>query len=704
MPTYLEAYRAARASQQDSLSPAPSPAELQQHDQKRSGISSGKETSKTAREVAKGDAEGRIAGKLAQDRATGDTESTPKTTSTKPTAKSPAETPSKPTPKPKIEVGKQKGLYDTKGLRTKVAKWQALDETASPQGTQEAQMGAAKKGKPGIGTGPKKVFGNEALDAAKENGAAEQTGKSESKPTTPKKRVVSDEHWKNTRSSPVITVSPATEAKLQHILKQRGLYVSPGGKNPEGWVRKRSLPSKKPDPGPAQDAPVKASTKAAIGKWASNVDDLNEYHEDHVISANEKAAKGIPDTDDVFKTEAAKSPRGASPREGKKKSSPKAGSAGDRKSSDPPEEPPQPPPPNRMQTWLMNTEDPFVEDLDDDDMFEGGGAPLGSLLAPRSTGVRDRDNQGRPRRRRSSNELKARGSTRTDSDVTSSSPSLGLKRSGARRAHDSKTPPSPSKTPARDENRLERFERSASEPRESHLAVQLAPVSRSVERASKSPKPMQLEEACPRPGLRRKTTSEGDLITVLSSTNDDRRELRPARRSSHTKNTTVQELVSDLQDDDVEYTKHLQTLVDGVVPVLLNYIVSGPSDGKPGISQKKSGDLAKAEDSIVDIGVSLERLQGLHKRPPLKDSSSLINWANRAHGVYAAYIRAWRLGFKDIVINLAPAEAGPGKGSVGTAEENDAQKDDTERADVTYLLKRPLVRLKYLTKVFKASL
>jgi hypothetical protein len=178
--------------------------------------------------------------------------------------------------------------------------------------------------------------------------------------------------------------------------------------------------------------------------------------------------------------------------------------------------------------------------------------------------------------------------------------------------------------------------------------------------------------------------------------------------------------MNELASDESKYMRELRTLVDGVIPVLLSCVLS-KSDSAVAVglfSKSSSTDPSNVTKPIVDMGVSLERLKTLHRRIPKEDSDAFLSWAQSAQRVYNDYIAAWRLGFQDVVISLASADEDPFKpAKVVKGPEDGAPWDegmprnaegyvvngDGERVDVAYMLKRPLVRLKYLAKSIKVS-
>lgn len=182
---------------------------------------------------------------------------------------------------------------------------------------------------------------------------------------------------------------------------------------------------------------------------------------------------------------------------------------------------------------------------------------------------------------------------------------------------------------------------------------------------------------------------------------------------------TIEDIMQELSSDEAKYMRELRTLVDGVIPVLLSCVLNKSEAAiAAGLFSRssKSTDPSEITKPIVDMGVCLERLKTLHKRVPKDDSDELIEWAQSAQRVYSDYISVWRLGFQDVVISLAPADEDPFKpAKVVNGPDDGAPWDegmprnaegyvvnsDGERVDVAYMLKRPLVRLKYLSKSLK---
>lgn len=216
--------------------------------------------------------------------------------------------------------------------------------------------------------------------------------------------------------------------------------------------------------------------------------------------------------------------------------------------------------------------------------------------------------------------------------------------------------------------------------------------------------------------LKRKLTTHADLMSVLSLPRSGKsivsaRSIRTNR--SRLATATMEDLMGELASDEAKYMRELRTLVDGVIPVLLGSVLSkADSVAAAGLFSRTAngkGD-ANATQPIVEMGVALERLKAVHKRIPAGNADALLTWADNAKKVYTEYVKAWRLGFQDVVVNLAPADktaAGKDAGDAGWEdrlpqnEDGDIVDDRGERVDVAFLLKRPLVRVRYLAKTLK---
>jgi len=210
-----------------------------------------------------------------------------------------------------------------------------------------------------------------------------------------------------------------------------------------------------------------------------------------------------------------------------------------------------------------------------------------------------------------------------------------------------------------------------------------------------------------------------DLISVLSLPKPSSGSIQSARsirtNRSRLATATVGDLMRELATDESKYMRELRTLVDGVIPVLLTCVLSKSDSAiaaglfRPSAPNHEDPTFTRP---IVDMGIALERLKTLHRRTPKDDPNALLKWAHGAQKVYAEYLKAWRTGFQDVVVNLAPAtDDNPTAASSATTpsldeglprnEIGDVVNGDGERVDVAFLLKRPLVRLKYLQKTLK---
>ncbi|KAG0646728.1 hypothetical protein D0Z07_6296 [Hyphodiscus hymeniophilus] len=220
------------------------------------------------------------------------------------------------------------------------------------------------------------------------------------------------------------------------------------------------------------------------------------------------------------------------------------------------------------------------------------------------------------------------------------------------------------------------------------------------------------------PGLKRRLTKHSDLVSMLSLPDTGApgraKSIRSARsvRTTRTQleSATIQDLMRELADDEAKYMRELKTLVDGVIPVLLTCVLSKSDSAiAAGLFNPSTGNASDSAFTkpIVDMGIALERLKSLHKRIPLQDPHSFIAWAQTAQKTYTDYLASWRMGFQDVVVNLAPASPQSSKEQNPTLDEmprnadGDVLNANGERADVQYMLKRPLVRAKYLCKIVK---
>ncbi|KAI3321933.1 hypothetical protein HD806DRAFT_502354 [Xylariaceae sp. AK1471] len=213
-------------------------------------------------------------------------------------------------------------------------------------------------------------------------------------------------------------------------------------------------------------------------------------------------------------------------------------------------------------------------------------------------------------------------------------------------------------------------------------------------------------------GLKRRLTKHSDLVSALSLPDDSatpsrNRSLRSARSirrvSNHLHDATVDDLLQEFADDENLYSRELKTLVDGVIPVLLSQFVHGKGDPSGDLFDSPKG--THKEDplpkAVVNMGIALEKLRKHHRRCPLSDIHRLPQWLETVTPIYENYLDVWRLGFQGIIVNLAPASPDDEDSLIGAMprnEQGDVLNENGDRIDVAHLLKRPLVRTKWITK------
>ncbi|PKS11670.1 hypothetical protein jhhlp_001821 [Lomentospora prolificans] len=219
-----------------------------------------------------------------------------------------------------------------------------------------------------------------------------------------------------------------------------------------------------------------------------------------------------------------------------------------------------------------------------------------------------------------------------------------------------------------------------------------------------------------RPGLKRRLTKHSDLVSVLSAPDDKsvpsgvkNSRSRPSIRRTRSKHSTVttNDLLGEFADDENLYNRELKTLVDGVIPVLLNSVISESTDlgalFGPTTPGRKVDAMSKA---VVGMGISLEKLRNAHRRAPLYDVDRLIPWLEGVAIIYDGYLDAWRLGFENLIVNLAPVSDIPDDqdsllNALPRNDDGDIVNEDGERVDVAHLLRRPIYRMKMMTNFVK---
>ena len=203
--------------------------------------------------------------------------------------------------------------------------------------------------------------------------------------------------------------------------------------------------------------------------------------------------------------------------------------------------------------------------------------------------------------------------------------------------------------------------------------------------------------------LKRKLTTHEDLMSQLSLPVAGKGLRKTKSKNciqSTTSTSTIQEVFDGIKADEEKYSRELRTLVDGVIPVLLQCVLSkSDSIAAAGLftSSTNSKDITRP---IVDMGIALERLKSFHNRIPTDRVEALLAWAQSAHKAYSDYLKAWRLGFQDVVVNLATKNDDSSEIDKGMPRDQngDVVTADGKKVDVAYLLKRPLVRVKKLSK------
>ena len=219
-------------------------------------------------------------------------------------------------------------------------------------------------------------------------------------------------------------------------------------------------------------------------------------------------------------------------------------------------------------------------------------------------------------------------------------------------------------------------------------------------------------------GLKRRLTKHSDLVSVLSLPDDGQlpartKSIRVARslhrKTSKLDNATLDDLLQEFAEDENLYQRELKTLVDGVVPVLLTQFVHGERRNAAALFGRDSGldNTDSMASAVVNMGIALEKLKNFHRRVPLHDAQRLLNWLEAVYPVYNNYLDVWRLGFQDIIVNLAPVtgrldDEDSLVGAMARNEAGDVLDENGERVDVAHLLKRPLIRVKWLFKFAKA--
>ncbi|KAJ5207664.1 hypothetical protein N7449_002043 [Penicillium cf. viridicatum] len=690
-----------------------------------------------------------------------------------------------------LDIGEPLGVHDTNTVRSRVRKWQQQGGgvvTVDDPYADDDENDAKPKPKPA----KVKVEKLEKLEKPNKDKPPTTRKRSHS---TPRKRVVSDEHWKRTRNRASTQSSsrnlPAPK-RIAEYTTNEGQPKSSRGKhddNEDEDGKARDLPQSqtKRGTGAGSKSPIR-DTKSAGAR--QNIDTITEsdYETDHPKSV------GPSELSDRLRT---RSPPRRMPKP------PKGGIFAhmideSRKMFGIPEpEPPRPTPTPttgrgaKIEAWLSDTPDPFMDEAGSKNDIP---APLDlkSGRARRSQKLADGDLQAGTESEPSTISERPKSSDRPKSAVSKSSKGKDSSSSidKAPKAQD-RDIPSESKRASIDrasklsvkskednhvgdkpyedslapsESEFQPFSEGGSEVSGHNAPVPLArkkpfpttgyhrlstiassetlsttltdgtehvPKSTSTEkRQSKLVEEAEEAEEAEKDDqfdpdslpvvssqLKRRLTTHNDLMSVLSVSASRSRSTRSNRsirtNKSRLAHATVDDLLYELSGDETKYMRELKTLVGGVIPVLLTCVLSRSDSAiaaglfRPSLDPEDDVNFSKP---IVNMGVAIERLKNLHKRIPQDNADALLTWAQGAQRVYREYLKAWRLGFKDVIVNLAPLEEDEVTNDADTKsldeglerdENGDIVDSDGEKVDVAYLLKRPLVRLKYLAKSFK---
>ncbi|CAK7262999.1 hypothetical protein SEPCBS119000_000260 [Sporothrix epigloea] len=217
---------------------------------------------------------------------------------------------------------------------------------------------------------------------------------------------------------------------------------------------------------------------------------------------------------------------------------------------------------------------------------------------------------------------------------------------------------------------------------------------------------------------KRRQIKHPDLVSVLSLPEDSQlpartRSIRLARslhrKTSKLDNATLDDLLQEFEEDENIYRRELKTLTSGVIPVLLAQLFDENGDRRAvdmfsvDLCSKRAERMSSA---VVNMGVVLEKLSLLHQFVPFTDAIRMVDWLEKVYPVYDDYLDVWRLGFQGIIVNLAPAlgKLAEDDSLINVMERNEAGDvldENGERVDVAYLLRRPLVRIKWMVKFAK---
>ncbi|KAJ5091176.1 hypothetical protein NUU61_006046 [Penicillium alfredii] len=710
----------------------------------------------------------------------------------------------KPTPTKPLDIGEPLGIHDTNTVRSRVRKWQqhgggviTIDDPYADDGDEN---NAKTKPKPG------KIR----LDRIDKTDRADRTDKDGSTvstvltvPTrkrshsTPRKRVISDEHWKKNRNRSSTqtasrnlpapnriseytvndtTGSPRAKRDDKHDDREKGRESLRHGANRGLGAGSRSPVREWKPRRNGESIPPRPKSMAALSEVSEKLRSNSPPPEDIEWAPSEA------DFSELSKRRARGRPK-----------APKGGifshmfDESKKMFAKPEHEPPKSNPPGnrgaKIEAWLSGTPDPF---LDEEDSKSDMPAPLDTKAARarRSQRLADgdldraseleksQDGESRPKSSHSRHSKERDGPSPKHHKAQERDATSEPKRASTDRGHQPPLKPRDAK-PVRDKPHEERLALSDSDMH-SELNSEIQPPSEGSEVSGhNAPVPLSRKRPFPSTGyhrlstiasaetiststerpapvpqktasttlteeaeeaekedhfdpdslpavssqLKRRLTTHNDLMSVLSVPASRSRSIRSGRsirsNKSRLAHATVADLLQEFSADEAKYMRELKTLVGGVIPVLLTCVLSRSDSAiaaglfRPSLDPKDDMNFSKP---IVNMGVAVERLKTLHKRIPQDNPDALLNWAQGAQRVYREYLKAWRLGFKDVVVNLAPLEEGDDGNNADTKsldegmerdENGDVIDSEGEKVDVAYLLKRPLVRLKYLAKSFK---
>lgn len=714
----------------------------------------------------------------------------------------PKSSPAKP-----LDIGLPLGVHDTNTVRSRVRQWQqqgggviTIDDVAYGDDDEENKTQTTPKAS--------KVKPNkEKVDKSEKPEKPEKVNK---KPpgqarkrshSTPRKRVVSDEHWRRNRSA---TQSTARNLPARNLPAPKRIseYTSnePTGSPQAKRDNKKDLDRAKGSPRYVSSR-EKDTTRSARNQPESNADSDWETDRERPksavlsdVSSRHRRQSPPPEDVDWAKSEADFSELSRRRARGQP-NPPKGGifahmlDESRKMFSLPKPEPPRPQPiptanrGGKIEAWLSDTPDPFVDDANKSDMpgpldiksarerrtkkiADSETSSTVTSEVPTETEPRPKSSHSRQSRERDHpvssgksrksqdgdassqakqpiverapksvpiiREIRPARESLYDDSITTSESELQLGSEGSEvSANNAPVPLGPKRPfPSTGNHRLSTIASAETLSSTVHGGSSISAATTTSIVPKDDTKPANEAEAAEAQDkfdpdglpivssqLKRRLTTHDDLMSVLSvpvsrtRSNRSRGSIRTYK--SRLARATIPDLLAELSSDEAKYMRELKTLVGGVIPVLLTCVLSRSDSAiaaglfRPSLDPKDDMNFSKP---IVNMGVAIERLKTLHKRIPQQDPEALLTWAQGAQRVYREYLKAWRLGFKDVIVNLAPLEEGEENENADTKsldegmerdENGDVIDSDGGKVDVAYLLKRPLVRLKYLAKSFK---